>query len=163
MDRAHIGTEPKYGVGPFLVHQLDPPIYVNCKFSHFSIAAHNSFWDPITSTAVYWRDCNNGRSWPPPNVPEFPPLPLPDKHNANNNSVPLFFHQYIIEGVQDLPQELHSHVTTFYEKLMTLMDGASESWQLITKKNIQQYWLQWSICIPESLSNCWGQFTRTNI
>jgi hypothetical protein len=61
-----------------------------------------------------------------PNVPELPPLPLPDEHNANNNAIPFLVRQYIIEGVQDLPQELRTHVTMFYEELITLM-GASES------------------------------------
>ena len=72
----------------------------------------------------------------PPNVPELPPLPLPDEHNANNNAIPFLVCQYIIEGVQDLPQELRSHVTMFYEELITLIEGASESWQLTTKKII---------------------------
>ena len=70
----------------------------------------------------------------PPNVPELPPLPFPDEHNANNNAIPFLVCQYIIEGVQDLPQELHSHVTMFYKELITLMEGAPESWQLITKE-----------------------------
>ena len=25
VDRAHTGTEPKYGIGPLLVHLLEPP------------------------------------------------------------------------------------------------------------------------------------------
>jgi hypothetical protein len=36
--------------------------------------------------------------------------------------------------VQDLSQELHSHVTMFYKELITLMEGASELWRLITKE-----------------------------
>ena len=36
--------------------------------------------------------------------------------------------------MQDLPQELCTHVTMFYKELITLMKGASESWQLITKE-----------------------------
>jgi hypothetical protein len=63
----------------------------------------------------------------PPNIPELPPLPLPDEHNANNNAIPFLVCQYIIEGVQDLPQELRTHVPMFYEKLISLMEGASES------------------------------------
>jgi hypothetical protein len=70
----------------------------------------------------------------PPTVPDLPPLPLADEHNANNNAIPFLVRQYIIEGVQDLPQELHSHVPMFYEELITLMEGASESWRLITKE-----------------------------
>jgi hypothetical protein len=70
----------------------------------------------------------------PLNVPELPPLPLPDGHNANNNAIPFLVRQYIIQGVQDLPRELRSHVTMFYEELITLMKGASESWQLIKKE-----------------------------
>jgi hypothetical protein len=42
--------------------------------------------------------------------------------------------QYIIKDVQDLPQELRTHVTMFYKELITLMEGASESWRLITKE-----------------------------
>jgi hypothetical protein len=60
-------------------------------------------------------------------VPDLPPLPLPDGHNTNNNATLFLVCQYIIEGVQDLPQELHSHVTMFYEELITLMEGALES------------------------------------
>jgi hypothetical protein len=66
----------------------------------------------------------------PPNVPELSPPPLPDEHNANNNSIPFL----VCQVVQDLPQELRTHVTMFYEELITLMEGASESWQLITKE-----------------------------
>jgi hypothetical protein len=57
----------------------------------------------------------------PPNVPEPPPLPLPKEHNANNNAILFLVCQYIIEGVQDLPLELRSHVTMFYKELITLM------------------------------------------
>jgi hypothetical protein len=67
-------------------------------------------------------------------VPSLPPLPLPYGHNANDNAVPFLVRQYVIKGVQDLPQELGSHVTMFYEELITLMEGALESWQLITKE-----------------------------
>jgi hypothetical protein len=72
-------------------------------------------------------------------VPLLPPLPLPEGHSAhnnactNNNAVPFLVGQYFIEGVQDLPKELCSHVIVYYEELITLMEGASESWQLITK------------------------------
>jgi hypothetical protein len=66
--------------------------------------------------------------------PSLPPLPLPDGHDTNDNAIPFLIRQYIIEGVQDLPQELRSHVPMFYEDLITLMKGALESWQLISKK-----------------------------
>jgi hypothetical protein len=72
----------------------------------------------------------------PLNIPEPPPLPLSDKHNANKNDIPFLVCQYNIKGVQDLPQELRTHVTMFYEELIILMEGASESWQLITKEKI---------------------------
>jgi hypothetical protein len=73
-------------------------------------------------------------------VPSFTPLPLTDRHNANNNAiannntVPLFIRQYVIKGVHDLPQGLRSHVIVFYKELITLMEGALESWRLITKQ-----------------------------
>jgi hypothetical protein len=67
-------------------------------------------------------------------VPSLPPLPLPDGHDANNNAVPFLVRQYVIMGVQDLPQELRSHVNVFYEELITLMEGALESWRLITNE-----------------------------
>ena len=70
-------------------------------------------------------------------VPDLPPLSLPDGHNVNNNAIPFLVRQNIIKGVQDLPQELCSHVTMFYKELITLMKGASESWRLITKEKIQ--------------------------
>ncbi len=38
-----------------------------------------------------------------PNIPELPRLPLPDKHNANNNAIPFLVCQYIVEGAQGLP------------------------------------------------------------
>jgi hypothetical protein len=78
--------------------------------------------------------CNNGRSF------SFPRPPLTDGHNANdnavanNNAVPFFVRQYVIKGVNDLPQELRSHVIVFYKELTTLMEGVAESWQLITKE-----------------------------
>ena len=36
--------------------------------------------------------------------------------------------------MHDLPKELRSHVIVYYEELITLMEGASESWRLITKE-----------------------------
>jgi hypothetical protein len=33
-----------------------------------------------------------------------------------------------------LPQELRSHVNVFYKELITLMEGALESWGLITEE-----------------------------
>jgi hypothetical protein len=73
-------------------------------------------------------------------VPLLPPLPLPEGHGAhnnavaNNNAIPFLVRQYFIEGVHNFPQELHSHVCVYYKELITLMVGASESWQLITKE-----------------------------
>jgi hypothetical protein len=74
-------------------------------------------------------------------VPLLPPLPLPEGHSAhnnactNNNAIPFLVHQYFIKGVHNFPKELRSHVIVYYEELITLMEGASESWQLITKEN----------------------------
>jgi hypothetical protein len=76
---------------------------------------------------------DNGRSFSSP-------LPLPEWHGANdnaitnNNAVQFLVQQYFIEGVHNLPQELRSHVIVFYEERITLMEGASESWRLITKE-----------------------------
>jgi hypothetical protein len=73
-------------------------------------------------------------------VPSLPPLPLPEGHGANDNAVangnavPFLLRQYFIKGVHDFPQELRSHVIVFYEELITLMEGALESWRLITKE-----------------------------
>jgi hypothetical protein len=73
-------------------------------------------------------------------VPSLPPLPLPEGHGANdnavtnNNVVPFLVGQYFIKGVHYLPQELCSHVIVLYEEPITLMEGALESWQLITKE-----------------------------
>ncbi len=67
-------------------------------------------------------------------VPSLPPLSLPDRHNTNNNAVPFLVQQYVIMGVQDLPQELCSHVNVFYEELIALMEGTLESWRLMTKE-----------------------------
>ncbi len=50
--------------------------------------------------------------------------------------------------MQDLPQELHSHVNVFYEELITLMEGALESWQLITKEKYTMI-LTAMICISD--------------
>jgi hypothetical protein len=66
--------------------------------------------------------------------PSLPPPPLPDGHNAKSYAVPFLVRQYVIQGVQDLPQELRSHVNVFYKELITLMEGALESWWLITKE-----------------------------
>jgi hypothetical protein len=73
-------------------------------------------------------------------VPLLPPLPLPEGHGAhddactNNNAVPFLVRQYFIKGVHNLPKELRSHTIVYYEELITLMEGASESWRLITKE-----------------------------
>jgi hypothetical protein len=81
-------------------------------------------------------------------VPSLPPLPLPDGHDANNNAIPFLVQQYVIEDVQDLPQELRSHVTMFYKDLITLMEGVLELWQLITKENYTMM-LTAMICIRD--------------
>jgi hypothetical protein len=47
-----------------------------------------------------------------------------------------------------LPQELRSHVTMLYEELITLMEGALESWQLITKEKYMTI-LTAMICIHD--------------
>ena len=73
-------------------------------------------------------------------VPLLPPLPLPEGHGAhdntiaNNNAVPFLVRQYFIKGVHDFPKKLCSHIIVYYEELITLMKGASESWRLITKE-----------------------------
>jgi hypothetical protein len=75
-------------------------------------------------------------------VPLLPPLPLPERHGActhdnactNNNAVPFLVRQYFIKGVHDFPKKLCSHIIVYYEELITLMKGASESWRLITKE-----------------------------
>jgi hypothetical protein len=67
-------------------------------------------------------------------IPSLSPLPLPDGHDANNNAIPFLVQQYIIQGVQDLPQELRSHGNVFYKELIALMEGALELWRLITKE-----------------------------
>ncbi len=73
-------------------------------------------------------------------VPLLPPLPLPEGHGAhnnavaNNNAVPFRIRQYFIAGVHNFPKELRSHVIVYYKELITLMEGASESWRLITKE-----------------------------
>jgi hypothetical protein len=36
--------------------------------------------------------------------------------------------------VHDLLQELRLHVIVFFEEIITLMEGALESWQLMTKE-----------------------------
>ncbi len=67
-------------------------------------------------------------------VPLLPPLPLPEGHGAHDNAVanddavPFLDQQYFIEGVHDLLKELRSHVIVYYKELITLMEGASESW-----------------------------------
>jgi hypothetical protein len=72
-------------------------------------------------------------------VPLLPPLSLPEGHSAhgnaftNNNAVPFLVQQYFIEGVHNLPKELCSHVIVYFKELITLMEGASESWRLIKK------------------------------
>jgi hypothetical protein len=81
-------------------------------------------------------------------VPSLSLLPLPDGHGANNNAIPFLVCQYIIKGVQDLPQELRSHVTMFCEELITLMEGVSELWQLITKEKYMMT-LTAMICIRD--------------
>jgi hypothetical protein len=67
-------------------------------------------------------------------------LPLPEGHGAhdnactNNNAVPFLVQKYFIEGMHNLSKELCSHVIVYYEELVTLMEGSSESWQPITKE-----------------------------
>jgi hypothetical protein len=73
-------------------------------------------------------------------IPLLLPLPLPEGHGAhdnaiaNNNAIPFLVRQYFIKGVHNLLQELRSYFTMFYKELITFMEGASESWQLITKE-----------------------------
>jgi hypothetical protein len=73
-------------------------------------------------------------------VPLLPPLPLPEGHGAHNNAiandnaVPFLVRQYFIEGVHNFPKELRTHVIVYYQELIILMEGVSESWWLITKE-----------------------------
>jgi hypothetical protein len=73
-------------------------------------------------------------------VPFLPPLPLPEGHGARNNAVakdnvvPFLVRQYFIVRVHNLPKELCTHVIVYYKDLITLTEGASESWRLITKE-----------------------------
>jgi hypothetical protein len=75
-------------------------------------------------------------------IPSLPPLPLPEGHGANNNAaannnaIQFLVRQSFIKDVHDLPQELRSHVIVFYEELITLTEGALESWRLIIKEKI---------------------------
>ncbi len=67
----------------------------------------------------------------------FPPSPslnhvAHDNAVANNNAVPFLVRQSFIKGVHNLPNELRSYVIVYYKELITLMEGASESWGLIT-------------------------------
>ncbi len=96
-------------------------------------------------------------------VPLLPPPPHPEGHGAHNNAVPFLIRQYFIKGVHDLPKELRSHIIVNYEELITLMEGASESWWLITKEKVWQYWPHWSVSMTESLWICLGQFTHKYI
>jgi hypothetical protein len=94
-----------------------------------TLASQHLFWASLFDSTCAIMD-----------VPSLSPLSLTDGHNANDNAItnntaiPFFVQQYIIKGVHDLPQELRSHVIVFYKELITLMEGVSESWQLMTNK-----------------------------
>jgi hypothetical protein len=134
MYRAHTSTEPKMGLVHYWYTYLTPqsmPVTF-FPFRHYSTITCSGI--PLLVLQSFGAHAIMDVPDLPPNVPELPPLPLPDEHNANNNAIPFLVCQYIFEGVQDLPQELRSHVTMFYEELITLMEGTSESWQLIIKE-----------------------------
>ena len=64
------------------------------------------------------------------------PPPPTDALNVGNPTGPLRVGNFIIEGVDRVSQEqeLSGHFIVFYNKLITLMNAAGPSWQLIRKE-----------------------------
>ncbi len=63
------------------------------------------------------------------------PPPPTDAPNAGDPTGPLRIGDFIIEGVDRVvEQELSDHVLVFYNELLTLMNAAGPSWQLIRKE-----------------------------
>ena len=78
----------------------------------------------ITSTAM------DDRTQPPP------PNDAPNAGDPTPRTVHLG--DFIIEGVDRVSQELSNHVIVFYNELITLMNAAGPSWQLIRKERYNE-------------------------
>ena len=66
------------------------------------------------------------------------PPPPTDAPNVGDPTGPLQIGDFIIEGVDRVSVELSNHVIVFYNELITLMNAASPSWQLIRKERYDQ-------------------------
>jgi hypothetical protein len=66
------------------------------------------------------------------------PPPPTDAPNAGDPTGPLRIGNFIIEGVDRDLVELSGHVIVFYNELITLMNAAGPSWQLIRKEKYDQ-------------------------
>jgi len=64
--------------------------------------------------------------------------PPTDAPNAGDPTGPLRIGNIIIEGVDRVSVELSDHVIVFYNELITLMNAAGPSWQLIWKERYDQ-------------------------
>ena len=59
------------------------------------------------------------------------PPPPTDAPNGGDPTGPLRIGNFIIEGADRVLVELSDHVIVFYNELITLMNAAGPSWQLI--------------------------------
>ena len=67
-----------------------------------------------------------------------PQPPPTDAPNAGDPTGPLRIGNFIIEGVDRVSVELSNHIIVFYNELITLMNAAGPSWQLIRKERYDQ-------------------------
>jgi hypothetical protein len=65
--------------------------------------------------------------------PQDPPPPPSDSPNTGDPAGPLCVGNFIIEGIDRVLLEMREHVIVFYNQLITMINAASPSWQLIRK------------------------------
>ena len=67
-----------------------------------------------------------------------PPPPTTDAPNVGDPKGPLCIGEYIIEGIDRVLVEMQEDVIVFYSHLITMMNTAGHSWQLIRKERYDQ-------------------------
>jgi hypothetical protein len=60
---------------------------------------------------------------------EPPPLP-----NTGDPACPLVIGKFVIEGVDGVTPKMRKHINVFYNQLITMMNAAGPSWQLMRKE-----------------------------
>ncbi len=66
--------------------------------------------------------------------PQEPPPPPPDAPHVEDPAGPLVIGEFVIKGVDEVTPKMRKHVIMFYNQVITMMNAAGPSWQLMRKE-----------------------------